>query len=452
MTDSVNVRELVLDMLQEVTRAKRPSHVVHSQMLEKYQYLEKQERKFLSRLFKGTLERMLTLDYVIGSFSSVKVSKIKPVLRDILRMSVYQLLYMSQIPDSAVCNEAVKLAGKRGFHNLKGFVNGVLRNICRNKENLQWPDRDKNPVQYLSVMYSAPEWLVTLWLEAYGTADTETMLRDSLEEKPVTVRCVDEKNTDRIRKILEDEGVHTEQGQLVDYALRLSGFNYLNDLPGFQKGWYTVQDESSMMVVEMAGLKGTDTVIDVCAAPGGKSCHAAGKLLSLCGPGEKPGHVYSRDLTPQKTAMIEENCRRLGLTNMTIQVKDAAVVWPEDIGRAQVVLADLPCSGLGVMGKKPDIKYRMTPEQMQDLVKLQRTILDAVHNYVMPGGVLIYSTCTVNPAENIENARWFESNYDFVMDQCRQYRPGIDDCDGFFIARFVRNKNTDDHAKKECQK
>ena len=481
MTDSINVRELALDMLLAVTRENKPSHVVHSQMLEKYQYLEKQERKFLSRLFKGTLERMLTLDYVIGQFSTVKTSKIKPVLKNILRLSVYQMLYMSQIPDSAACNEAVKLAGRRGFKNLKGFVNGVLRNVSRNKEKLSWPDAKKQPIAYLSVMYSAPEWLVRLWVEAYGIDTARAMLEDSLADKPVTVRCMDEDNVPAVKKVLEAEGVTVAPGSLLPYALQLSGFNYMNELESFRSGLYTVQDESSMMVVEMAGLHAGDTVIDVCAAPGGKSCHAAGRLAALekkaagndrdaagccampaaaaaegepargcpgapggCGAGNvlkaAAGHVFARDLTPQKAELIEENCRRLGLDNVSVQVWDACVPNPADAGRAQVVLADLPCSGLGVIGRKADIKYRMGPEQMAQLAALQRQILSVVQNYVAPGGTLVYSTCTVNPAENIDNARWFEKNFDFTMAKARQFLPGVDGCDGFFIAKFTRRE------------
>lgn len=453
MTDSVNTRELVLDMLMEVTRDGRPSHVVHSQMLEKYEYLEKQERKFISRLFKGTLERMLTLDYVIGLFSSVKLSKIRPVVKNILRMGVYQILYMKNIPRSAACNEAVKLSGRRGFKNLKGFVNGILRNVSRRAENISWPDKDKDPVNYLSVMYSAPEWLVDLWLKNYGSDKTETMLKDSLEDKPVTVRCVSEKDTDRIKAILEAEGVSVSPGSLIPYALKLSGLDYLGALDSFRQGLYAVQDEGSMMAVEMAHLSSGDTVLDVCAAPGGKSCHSGGKLLTMAAASlndadresesgqYKTGQVIARDLTPAKAQLILENVQRLGLSNVTVQVKDATVLYEEDRGIAQVVLADLPCSGLGVLGRKADIKYRMNPEQMKELAALQRKILSVAQNYVAEGGTLVYSTCTVNPEENMENALWFQENFDFVMEDSRQYLPGIHGCDGFFISRFKKTKD-----------
>lgn len=435
MTDSINTRELVLDMLMEVTREGRPSHVVHSQMLIKYQYLQKNERSFMSRLFKGTIERMITLDYVIGCYSSVKVEKIKPVLKNIMRMAVYQMLYMKQVPVSAACNEAVKLAVKRGFKNLKGFVNGVLRNIGRNLDSIEWPSQEKQPYEYLSVTYSAPVWLVKFWCENYGVERTKMMLADSLESKPVTVRCIDEKNSEHVKAVLESEGVTVAPGAILPYALKLSGFDYLASLDSFCEGLYTVQDESSMMVVEMAGLKAGDTVIDVCAAPGGKSCHAAAKLKAA---GLPYGHVYARDLTEEKAELIEENRMRLSLDNITVQVADATQLSEEDIGKAQVVLADLPCSGLGVLGKKADIKYRMSLEQMEELKQLQRQILSVVHQYVASGGTLIYSTCTVNPEENEKNALWFSQNFDFELVQQRQFFAGEDGCDGFFIARFQK--------------
>ena len=461
MTNSVNTREIVLDLLMEVTRDKRPSHLVLGQMLAKYQYLEKQERTFISRLFKGTLEMLLRLDHCIGQFSTVKVSKMKPMIRNILRMSVYQILYMDHVPDSAACNEAVKLSGRRGFKNLKGFVNGVLRNVSRNKESLTWPDEKQTPIKFMSVWYSAPDWLVQLWVDTYGLETARTMLEDSLKEHPVTIRCVDEAHVEELVRILEDEGVTVKRGSLLPYALKISGFNYLEDLDSFNRGLFTVQDESSMLVAEMAGLKAGDTVIDVCAAPGGKSLHAAAKLKALerqaAGEGQKtagradggtrglacntpPGHVYARDLTEDKVSLIEQNIGRSGLDNVTAQVMDATVLYPDDCRRADVVFADLPCSGLGVIGRKADIKYNMSPEQMKDLTQLQREILSVVCEYVVDGGTLMYSTCTVNPEENVENARWFAENYPFTLVESRQLLPGVHDCDGFFVAKFRRKE------------
>ena len=210
MQASVNERELVLDMLLQITRDGEYSHIVIKNVLDKYQYLDKRERAFITRVVNGTLERMIEIDYIINLFSKVKVNKMKPLIRTILRSSVYQMKYMDSVPDSAICNEAVKLAGKRGFVNLKGFVNGVLRNISRNLDKINYPD-EKDKVSYLSVKYSLPEWLVKQWLNVYDEETVKTIGSAFLEEKPLTVRF----NEHKIKKedlvgILKKEGVEDQ--------------------------------------------------------------------------------------------------------------------------------------------------------------------------------------------------------------------------------------------------
>lgn len=441
MTEQVNLRGIVLDMLLAVTKDHQPSHVVHRQMLEKYAYLEKQERNFISRLFNGTLDRMITLDYCIDQFSSVKVSKMRPAIADILRLSIYQMFYMSHVPVSAVCNEAVKLAGKRGFGSLKGFVNGVLRAISRKRQEIKWPDQETEPLRFLSVAYSAPDWMVKLFVENYGQEAAEKILEASLQDRPLSIRCAREDQVEETKNILNQEGVAVEESKMLPYALHISGFDTLQKLDSFQSGLYMVQDEGSMLVVEMANLQKGDTVLDVCAAPGGKSCHAAARLAALNDGQSGPGLVIARDLSERKIELIEENKERLGITNMTIEVADALESRPQDRESAQVVLADLPCSGLGVLAKKPDIKYTMTQEKMKQLANLQRRILSVVQEDVAPHGKLVYSTCTLNPEENTGNISWFLQNFDFALEESRLLIPGVDPCDGFYIAVLRRKSN-----------
>lgn len=443
----VNIRQLSLEILMKVVEEKEYSSVVIPQVLNVYQYLEKQERAFLTRLCEGTIERMLELDYVINEFSKVKVKKMKPVIRNILRMGVYQLMYMKQVPASAACNEAVKLAKKKGFQNLKGFVNGVLRNISRNLDNISYPDKEKQPFLYLSVTYSMPEWIVKLWVAQYGMEQTERMLQAGFADRPTTIRCNLQKNSvKQLREELEQAGVTVESGAYVDSALRISGYDYLQKLKAFQEGKFTVQDESSMLVGLVADIKPDQTVVDVCAAPGGKSLHAADLLKGT-------GMVSSRDVSERKVEKIEENCRRLGYTNMDMKVWDAREWDKEYIEKADVVIADLPCSGLGVMGKKNDIKYKTSPDSIKELAALQREILKTVVSYVKPGGTLIYSTCTVNEEENEQNMRWIESELGLRLDSMDPYLPaflkssttkdgylqllpGVHKTDGFFLCRF----------------
>ena len=442
-------RELVLGVLLEVTRDGEYSHISLRNVLTKYQYLDKRDRAFITRVVEGTLEHMIEIDYIINQFSKVKVNKMKPVIRNILRSAVYQLKYMDSVPNSAACNEAVKLATKKGFSSLKGFVNGVLRNIERNLENITYPD-EANLLEYLSVKYSMPEWILQKWLAQYDREAVETMLVDFQKEKPTTIRVNRNVMTkEALIESLDKQGVHVENHPYLPDALRITSYDYLADLDSFQKGAFHVQDISSMLVAHLANPQEGDTVIDVCAAPGGKSLHMAELLRGT-------GHVEARDLTDYKVNLIWDNIERSGMKNIEAVRQDATVFDEESVETADIVVADLPCSGLGVLGKKTDLKYKMTEQTQADLVVLQRDILSKVKSYVKPGGTLIYSTCTINEAENMGNVDWFlaehkefelvsvkedlceELSRSVVNEGCLQLLPGIHKSDGFFIAKLKK--------------
>ncbi|MCI9133355.1 MAG: 16S rRNA (cytosine(967)-C(5))-methyltransferase RsmB [Lachnospiraceae bacterium] len=446
-----DTRELIVGTLLEVTSGKEFCHIALRQVLDKYQYMEKQQRAFLTRVTEGTLERMLELDYILDQFSKVPVRKMKPFIRNLLRMSVYQMKYMDRVPDAAVCNEAVKLARKKGFANLTGFVNGVLRSIARGLEELKYPeDLPGREAEYLSVRYSMPQWITEKWLEEYGRSVTESMLASFLEPSGTTIRV----NTQRIspgelQKRLQAQGIQTEEEPGLPYALHIEGYDSLGRIPAFREGLFFVQDVSSMLAVEAAKAEKDSFCLDVCAAPGGKAMQLSMLL-------EGSGSVEARDLTDYKVRSIEENVERLQVANVRGRVYDARILDTAMIEKADVVLADLPCSGLGVLGRKPDIKYRTSLESLASLAELQRQILDTVWQYVKPGGTLIYSTCTVNPQENEENVSWFLQKYPFQLEAlppvfagfadeeaCRrgmcQLLPGDRRTDGFFIARLRRS-------------
>jgi 16S rRNA (cytosine967-C5)-methyltransferase len=341
----------------------------------------------------------------------------------------------------------VKLAKKRGFRNLSGFVNGVLRSVIRNEKDIIYPDEEKESKLFLSVVYSVPEWLVNQFLEQYDYSAVKKMLDTTFLEKKTTIRCnLNQITTIELMKMLHAQNVTVEPGAYLPYALKISGYDYLNQLEAFQKGYFQVQDESSMLVGAVSGVKEHDYVIDVCAAPGGKSLHIAELLKST-------GKVSSRDVSEKKTSLILENRNRLGYTNLDVTVQDALEFDQESVNRADIVIADLPCSGLGVIDKKPDIKYNMTKEKQLELVNLQRNILSVIQQYVKKNGILLYSTCTINQKENIENVQWFIKHYDFKLESLNpflpaelqndtsgegylQLVPGIHDTDGFFIARL----------------
>jgi 16S rRNA (cytosine967-C5)-methyltransferase len=449
-TINSNTREIALGILMEIVEKNNFSHQVLSRTLGQYQELEKQDRAFITRLCEGTTERLLTLDFIINCYSNVKVNKMKPVIRNLLRLSVYQLKYMNQVPDSAACNEAVKLAKKKGFGSLSGFVNGVLRNIIRFPEKVVYPEETKEPVKFLSITYSVPEWLIKHLLEQYEFQGVKAMLDASFEDKKTSIRCnLNQTNPTELKAALEQSGVTVSQGLYLPYAFKISDYNYLEQLEPFRSGQFLVQDESSMLVGAVSGVKQGDYVIDVCAAPGGKSLHVA----EIMG---NSGHVDSRDVSERKVALINDNIKRLKLKNIGTKVQDAVELEKESIGKADIVIADLPCSGLGIIGKKPDIKYNMTKEKMNDLVQVQREILDVVQKYVKPNGVLIYSTCTVNKEENIGNVLWFKEHYNYILEDMDAYLPralrsettkagymqllpGVHALDGFFIARFRKS-------------
>ena len=430
---SVNVRELVLDILMEVNEREQYSHLVIRDVLNKYQYLEKQERAFLTRLAEGTIEHMLEMDFIINSFSKVKVKKMKPLIRNLLRMSVYQLKYMDAIPDAAVCNEAVKLAKKRGFGQLRGFVNGVLRSIAREVSRLQYPDEKLEPVRFIEVNYSVPAWMAEQWIRDYGFEKTKQISASFFVERPITIRTnLLRIQPEELKAKLESEGVTVKEVPALSYAFEISGFDYLQSLESFTEGLFYVQDISSMMVAEIAAPEMNSYIIDVCAAPGGKSSHLAEKMQGT-------GTVEARDLTEYKVSLIEENIERHGLENMNAVQMDATVFDEASVNKADVLVCDLPCSGLGVMGKKTDIRYKMTAEKQQDLVQLQRDILSTVHTYVKPGGTLVYSTCTIHRGENEGNVEWFLKTYpEFSLVSMEQMFPGETYHDGFFIAKLVR--------------
>lgn len=449
-TNQINTRELVLNILISIEKKEGYSHQLIRDVLNKYDYMEGFEKAFVKRLAEGTLERMIELDYVINRFSKTPVSKMKPVIRNVLRMSTYQIMYMDSVPDSAVCNEAVKLVQKRKFHNLKGFVNGVLRTIAREKEKISYPDKEKDFVEYASVKYSMPEWIVSMWKQSYGEKDTESLLQSFLEAFPVTLRFATEEDGQMEDLLTEakEQGIDLKQHPLLNYAYQAYNIEGLSTFPGFEEGKVTVQDVSSMLVTECSGATRGQFVVDVCSAPGGKTMHMAERV------GES-GNVLARDVSEAKVNLILDNCERMGLKNVETQVWDATELDEDLVEKADVVLCDVPCSGLGVIGKKRDIKYNLSEESLESLGKLQKQIVENSWKYVKQGGVFVYSTCTIHTKENEDMVKWISKHFPLVPDSIEPYlpkhmqmdtakegylqlKPNVHGTDGFFIARFKR--------------
>lgn len=452
MAGTVNTREIILDILIAVEKGEGFSHKLLKDTLDKYDYMERKDKAFIKRIVEGVLERQMYLDFIINAYSNTPVNKMKPLIRCLMRMSVYQLLFM-QVPDRAVCNEAVKLAAKRKFVNLKGFVNGVLRKVASCKEELPEPDRE-DIVSFLSIVYSMPVWLVEKWISEFGEEVTEGILKAFLEISPVTIRIsssVSEEDRDALLAQMREKGIEVQKHPYLPYAYTLTHLEGMYQVPGFSQGLVTVQDVSSMLAVEAAGITKGSLVLDVCAAPGGKTMLAAEKT-------GKEGMVIARDVSDMKVSFIEENAGRMCLDQVRVQVQDAAVLDEAMIGKADVVIADLPCSGLGIIAKKRDIKYNVTPKSLLELQTLQRQILDVVSQYVKPGGILLYSTCTINPMENEQNRAYILEHLGFdavsldaylpealhsetTKEGYLQLLPSIHQTDGFFISRFQKKEH-----------
>ena len=428
----MNEREIVLQILSAVLEEGAYSHLLLQAVLDKYAYLDKRQRAFISRLTVGVIERKISLDYILNHYSRTPVKKMKPMIRNSLRMGLYQILYMDAVPDSAACNESVKLIARR-YRPLRGFVNGLLRNIARHRQEALSLLKDASP----GVRYSMPDWLMKEWSKRFGREGCESICKSFLAPRKTCIRVnLARISVEDLIEKLEGEGVSVLRSEDLDYALYISGYDSIKKLPSYREGLFYVQDISSMLVAERAPVRGGSRVLDVCAAPGGKSLHIAEKLACM---DRSEGRVLARDLTEDKVARIRENIARSQMDNISAQVFDARVDDAASHEAYDIVLADLPCSGLGVIGRKPEIRYRLQPKDLSALAGLQTQILSVVKNYVKAQGSLVYSTCTISGQENEENTeRFLAENPDFHLISQEQILPDASGRDGFFISVFSR--------------
>ena len=451
---AVNEREVVLDMLLSLREGKL-SHTILKDTLDSYLYLDKSSRGFITRLYEGTIEKRLYLDFIIDGYSKTPVKKMKLIIMLLLEMAVYQLFFMDRVPDSAAINEAVKLAKKRGLTGLSGFVNGVLRNIARNKENIALPDKNKDLIKYLEIKYSTPRTVVEYLIKDYGNEVAEAILEAFEEKRPLVARAT--KNREDLIKKLEAEGVRVSTDTIFPESLKILELDSLSYLESFEEGDFVLQDESSQFIGKIVGLPKGARVLDLCAAPGGKSLLFAGM--------EEVDEIISCDISESKTELIEDNIRRIGTDKIRAMVNDASLYNPDFVDGFDLVICDLPCSGLGVMGRKRDIKYNVSIDKIKELAKLQKKILENAVRYVKKDGRLIYSTCTMTKAENEENFTFISefkgfSAVDF-SDKIRGYVdrykdgerlvneakkgfirliPGELGTDGFFVSEYMREE------------
>lgn len=448
----------MLDNLINILEEKKPLHIVLSQSLDRQS--EEQDKRFISRLTRACVERALTLDTILNSYSSVKVKKMKPVIRNILRMGVCQILFMDSVTDFAACDESVKLTGKRGFRGLNGFVNGVLRSVCREKDKII--SGIENGVS--SYKYSMPEWIVKLFDESFSAKESEEAFKYFLSDNAIGFRCnTSVSDAALVKKSLMESGQQdkgsVQDNSYIDYCFSVSGAGSAAELKGFKEGQFVVQDFSSVLLGyladacykaklgEKSNTSSSAKVLDLCAAPGGKSMHMADMGYS----------VTSCDLTEAKCSLIREAAGRCGFKNVDVMVNDATVYNESFESAFDIVICDLPCSGLGIIGKKPDIKYNASPEKCEELAALQKEILKNAVKYLKPCGILMYSTCTLTKCENTDNYRFLTKALGLkgisVKDKLPKgiepenaddcyivIRPGHYDSDGFFISCLENGK------------
>ena len=406
------------------------------------------DERFVKRLVYGTVERAIELDHIIDHFASKNIADMDDNLRTILRMGAYEIIYMDSVPESATCNEMCNLA-KKVCEKYVPVVNGILRNIARAdieevREEISKNIRDV--VKKLSFLYSTPENLVKLLIDSYGKKTAKKIMASFYDDKQISLRAFTKNATvSKVRELFEANGIETIDSEYNPNMFLIKSQS-VEKLPGFAEGYFTVQDESASLPVMVAGAKGRDCIVmDVCASPGGKTF----QMADLVGPN---GIVYAGDKTEEKVRLIESGIKRLGISNVKTAVRDALVDHPDQTEMADIVICDVPCSGIGVIGKKPEIKYHAV-ERCQELIEYQRQIVRSSVGVLKPGGTFIYSTCTINPAENEDNARWIEEEFGLEPVSLDEYLPeklvnkmtgkgmltmlpGIHRGDGFFVAKF----------------
>ncbi len=386
---------------------------------------------FVRELVYGVLENKMLLDYIIDALIESDVKKLRLSDLIILRMGLYQLIYMDSVPEYAAVNESVILA-KAYARGRQGFINGVLRGYIHKRYDIKLPDRTQDELRYLSIKYSYEPWIISLWMEAYDVDFVEKLLEAGNQTPDLTIRLnwLKVMKEDLIQS-LKDKGYKVEEGHYSQNALHVSG----DDLLGtklYKNGMFSIQDEASQMVAQLLEPAHGDLVMDVCAAPGGKTLAIAERMNNT-------GTVIASDIYKRKMEMVAKEAERLGITNVKTRTWDGTKVDSTMVGKADKVLVDAPCSGLGVVRRKPEIKYKQNNQEMSELPVKQLGLLTASSKYVKPGGVLMYSTCTINPYENERVVSDFlRKNPAFRVDQTKQMLPHVHKTDGFFICKMIK--------------
>jgi len=430
-----NEREIAIYTLMDIIGEKAFGSVALRKELVRHGDLARVQKAFVTELVNGVLRNLIYIDYVIAYFSKTPIHKLRPFILNNLRVGIYQMKYLDKVPDYAVCSDAVKLAKAHGFGSLAGFVNGVLRAVARCDE-LPMPD-GADLARFLSVKYSYQLWMIEHFLQEFGEDATRAMLEANAVPPEITIAVNTVKiSANELAQVLTSEGVDVKRTPFVENALIISKTDNLRDLDSFKRGLYHVMDISSMLAVLAANPVPGEAILDLCAAPGGKSMFAA----YLTGGEAK---IIMRDIHEHKIGQMRENMERTGISS-TIGLGDAAQYCFELDSSADLVIIDAPCSALGNIRKQPDIKLNRQEQDINDLAALQRNIVAASWAYAKPGGRILYSTCTLSRKENEDNVRWMTENFALELLSERTIKPQDMGTDGFYIAVLRRIDNREE--------
>ncbi|MCL2354259.1 MAG: 16S rRNA (cytosine(967)-C(5))-methyltransferase RsmB [Defluviitaleaceae bacterium] len=438
-----NERQIAFLALWDITHNGGYTNIVLRRVLADSPHLNRVQKAFVTEVVSGTIRNIMLLDHIIAHHSKAPLKKIKPKILNILRMSIYQLNFMDKVPTFAVCDEAVKLTKKCGLAPLAGFVNGILRNI-KPLDEIPMPSIDGEPIEHLALKYSAQRWIVKHFVEELGIQEAVGVLEAASKGTSNITICVNtlKTTTQELQKTLESEGVVVSPTSLPN-VLQISKTSDISQLDSFKAGLYHVMDFSAVMATHIASPAIKSKIIDICAAPGGKSFALA-----------YGGHdVLSRDVHPHKIKLLDEGVARLGLEGVATQLACGTVFDKTLETTADLLVIDAPCSGLGTLGRKADIKLRKEEEGLEVLAQLTKEIIQSSYKYLKIGGKMLFCTCTISKAENIDNFNWILENLPFkpvdfsdklALDTARegyvQLLPRHFNSEGFFISLLERVK------------
>ena len=439
----MKIREQAVETLLRILNEGAYSNLETKKILSQHTYCEEDRRLYLNIVY-GTIQNLYYLDHQLSRFVNRKLTQLDASVLMNLRTALYQIIFLDKVPDYAAVNEAVNMTGKKA----RGFVNGVLRNILRNREKLtEWREEDfKNEKEMLSIRYSLPVWVVHKYYECFGNEKAERIIPMLNEKPPFTVRVNTLKiNRESLIREFEALGIEAVPGELDPDALHLKQIGVfegeVQSSALFKEGCFTIQDQGAMLTARLLDPEPGERILDFCSAPGGKTTHLA-QLM------DDRGEIIARDIFDSRLELVQKTAERLGIHVIRTENVDGTVLRKEDVETFDRILLDAPCSGLGIVRRKPEIRYGMDKKARKALIQIQSEMLDRAADYLKPGGILVYSTCTVNPDENEHQIRRFLERHPEMVsasdlgDRSVHYTcPLRDGADGFFMCRLEKKQN-----------